>query len=168
MSTRAQVILKEQNKLQIIGVWGDGYVSHTGKVLYNHYNTKEKVQELIDLGAVGYLGATLENKSKNFDEWQEKGCVETISRARDYKRLYGYKANVDSTRKMDVEVRESLNVFDCETIYNIAAMEDCRVWTDPNYIYLFDVDTNEWYVVEWNGEFEKLDDWFAEDEVNIA
>lgn len=168
MSTRAQVILKEQNKLQIIGVWNDGYTSHTGKMLFNHFNTKEKVQELIDLGSVGYLGKTIQNTSKNYNEWAEKGYIETIVRHRDYKRFYNWQPRFEDEQKMIVEVDAGLEIFDCETIYNIAAMEDCRVWTDPNYIYLFDADTNKWHVVSWGENFQELKDVLIDDEENAA
>lgn len=52
MSTQAAIILKQPgvDNWASISVHHDGYISHLGEMLFHHYNTYEKVLELIRMG----------------------------------------------------------------------------------------------------------------------
>lgn len=57
MGTRANVgILLPDNQILSIYTHWDGYVSHHGSILLEHYNTKEKVEELLKEGYISSLG----------------------------------------------------------------------------------------------------------------
>lgn len=63
MATRSLICIYKNNHIRgisegdIIGVYChyDGYPSHNGKILKEHYNTIEKVEELISFGSMSYL-----------------------------------------------------------------------------------------------------------------
>jgi hypothetical protein len=56
MSTRSAIILKLDNGTYqgIYSHW-DGYTSHNGRILFDHYKTYDKVKELVDLGSISVL-----------------------------------------------------------------------------------------------------------------
>lgn len=61
MGTRSniQVEIAPGKSLAIYAHW-DGYPSHMGKMLLNHYNTQEKAEELVRLGDVSSVKPTLD------------------------------------------------------------------------------------------------------------
>ena len=56
MATRS-LIAKQvgEDKFRTIYCHWDGYLEHNGKVLLEHYNTHEKLDELLGLGAISFL-----------------------------------------------------------------------------------------------------------------
>lgn len=58
MSTRSY-ILKEQDDGSYVGIYchNDGYLTHNGAILIDHYNSKEKVDELLKIGNLSVLGS---------------------------------------------------------------------------------------------------------------
>ncbi len=64
----------------LLGIYchSDGYLMHNGGILLDHYNTPEKVDELISLGALSYLGESLNpdpSKQHDFLNRQPGVCV---------------------------------------------------------------------------------------------
>lgn len=61
MATRSSITIKNSDgsKRSIYCHW-DGYPDHVGKILNEHYNTTEKVNALIDLGAISVLAPSIE------------------------------------------------------------------------------------------------------------
>ena len=76
------MIAKEigENKYRTIYCHNDGYLSHNGKVLSEHYNTPEKVDELLELGDISLLGGSLLPGEPGKAETEENA---TIAYARD-------------------------------------------------------------------------------------
>ncbi len=71
MATRS-AILMETKKGHFKGVYchSDGYFSWNGRILYNHYQDKEKVRKLINLGYISSLDKEIdipEGVSHSFD-----------------------------------------------------------------------------------------------------
>jgi hypothetical protein len=61
MSTHAAIVTQTpEGEYRGIYVHHDGYPSHTGAILTEHYKTEEQIAELIDLGDLSSLGATIE------------------------------------------------------------------------------------------------------------
>lgn len=57
MGTRSTIaILRADGSVSQIYCHWDGYVEHNGRILFEHYNTAEKVEELIALGDLSSLG----------------------------------------------------------------------------------------------------------------
>jgi len=56
MATRSTIGIKnEKGEIKAIYCHWDGYPKHNGRVLVEHYNTKEKVEELLALGDISEL-----------------------------------------------------------------------------------------------------------------
>lgn len=55
MATRSTITLKTEKVYTGIDCHWDGYPSHTGAILLEHYDTEEKVKELIALGSINSL-----------------------------------------------------------------------------------------------------------------
>ena len=74
MSTRSYIAYKDVDGT-VKGAFChyDGYLEHNGKILFEHYNSLERVKKLVALGSLDFLGADLEPS--------------------EYIRLYGYNEN---------------------------------------------------------------------------
>ena len=59
MSTRSTITLKTKEGYRSIYCHYDGFPDHNGKILLNHYDTQEKVEELIALGSLSSLNKHL-------------------------------------------------------------------------------------------------------------
>lgn len=77
MGTRSTIAIQNADGT-VTGIYchWDGYLSHNGDILQNHYNTEEAVRELIGLGDLSSLGETVGVKV-DFDDYDShKGqCV---------------------------------------------------------------------------------------------
>ena len=82
MGTRSTIALlrKDGTVAQIYCHW-DGYLEHNGQILNDHYNTYQKVEELIALGNLSTLERNIGvkhpfgpdfNVSGDADEWEKK------------------------------------------------------------------------------------------------
>lgn len=68
MATRSNIGIKLDNgSIEMIYCHWDGYLSYNGKILLEHYNTTEKVNELIKLGNISTLGETTD-QCKRYNE----------------------------------------------------------------------------------------------------
>lgn len=57
MSTRCRIgIENEDGTIESIYCHNDGYPSYAGKLLYMHYNNREKINKLMQLGDMSCLG----------------------------------------------------------------------------------------------------------------
>lgn len=78
MSTNSSISIQttKTNGKSIYCHW-DGYPSFNGKMLKEHYNTKEKVKQLIALGNLSILGETIGEKVQfdGFDSQKNKQCL---------------------------------------------------------------------------------------------
>lgn len=61
MATRAFIGLKQGDNIQVIYNHSDGYPEYLGKMLEQHYNSEEKVKELLSYGDVSILKPTIED-----------------------------------------------------------------------------------------------------------
>lgn len=60
MSTRAHIGTMQDDELVYIYLHFDGYPSHALETLKEHYNTQEKVDELISMGDMSVLAVNIE------------------------------------------------------------------------------------------------------------
>ena len=69
MGTRSRIgIQMEDDTIRSIYCHWDGYPSHNGKLLLEHYNTDEKIHELIKLGSLSSLHESIEKpKGHSYD-----------------------------------------------------------------------------------------------------
>jgi hypothetical protein len=62
MSTKAIIAKKTKEGYKAIYVHWDGYPEHTGKILKQYYKNPQKVDELIKLGNLSFLGKEIGSK----------------------------------------------------------------------------------------------------------
>ncbi|MBF0778718.1 hypothetical protein [Streptococcus cuniculi] len=83
MSTTAQIgILRETRTATLIEVASDGYPDYMKPLLKDHYNTLEKVKELLANGNLMYLDETLKASPKD-TVITTIGCLQFVSSASD-------------------------------------------------------------------------------------
>ena len=76
MSTNASVHVKgTDGKIRSIYIHWDGYLSHVGKLLRDHYNTQELADSLVSMGDCSSLDRSLEdstfyNRDRN-EDWDD-------------------------------------------------------------------------------------------------
>ncbi len=86
MATRCTInIQNEDGSVDGIYCHSDGYPEGVGKILLKHYNTEEKIRELIDLGNLSFLGTTTQFSSDPNDD----------DKTRDYHRWRGEPKNIN-------------------------------------------------------------------------
>ena len=70
MATRSTISLSlPTGQIKTIYAHWDGYLSHNGKILLEHYTTREKIEALLDLGALSVLAESIEKpKGHSFDK----------------------------------------------------------------------------------------------------
>jgi hypothetical protein len=63
MGTRSDIIVQRADgKWHRIYVHWDGYLSHNGKILFDHYTSQEQVEKLVALGDLSILGSRTGSK----------------------------------------------------------------------------------------------------------
>ena len=106
MGTRSKIAIEDQDgKVRSIYCHWDGYPSHHGPILLEHYTTQEKVESLIELGAISSLAQETEipeGVDHSFDN-PAKGIVVAYHRDRDEDLAIESHSNVEAFVKSDVE-----------------------------------------------------------------
>jgi len=79
MSTRSAIGIKNSDGF-ITGVYChyDGYLDHNGRILKEHYDNKNKVEELLSYGDMSSLRENInpnDNEEHNFEHKQRDVCV---------------------------------------------------------------------------------------------
>lgn len=87
MSTRSYIAKQVgENQYRTIYCHSDGYLTHNGAMLYDHFNDAEKLDELLNLGDISYLAPNInpdpsKPHSFNYDERQD-GVIVAYGRDR--------------------------------------------------------------------------------------
>lgn len=76
MATRSTIALEYADGTvdQIYCHW-DGYLSHNGKILMEHWQDPFKVQEMMDMGALSQLGEVIGEKHDFNDDLDRNDCT---------------------------------------------------------------------------------------------
>lgn len=77
MGTRSMIGISDGSEVKAIYCHWDGYLSHNGRILLEHYQDKDKVEKLIALGDISSLGNEIGEKV-DFDiqfEDEDKQCI---------------------------------------------------------------------------------------------
>lgn len=87
MSTRSYIAKQVgENQYRTIYCHSDGYLTHNGAMLFDHFNDAEKLDELLNLGDISFLAPTInpdpsKPHSFNYDERQD-GVIVAYGRDR--------------------------------------------------------------------------------------
>lgn len=104
MGTRARIALQTGKTFLSIYTHWDGYPSHHGPILLNHYNTPAKVRELIKLGDLSSLGKEI---GEEHDPDSDSKPLEAKDWCKAYLRDCGEK-NVSAKHSATLKALESL------------------------------------------------------------
>jgi hypothetical protein len=138
MATRSTIamVYEDGTVRQIYCHW-DGYPSHNGKILLDHYQNPEKVNKLMQLGNISSLGSSIEggeghsyeNSLENETVFYGRDRGETGTDAMTYPSINDYKkdGNVEEYQYLFAEG----TWFYCEGAigdgeFNILKPEDCE------------------------------------------
>lgn len=84
MATRSTIWMKnDDGSFDGIYCHWDGYLENNGKILVEHYQDKEKVEKLIELGAISSLDAEVDCPDGHSFDHPVAGCVVAYHRDRD-------------------------------------------------------------------------------------
>lgn len=120
MATYRSLIAKQLNhgKFKFIYVHNDGDIWSAGKMLVEHYDTEEKVDKLLALGDISWLGP---QHNVTFSYMRDRGDTDT-------------KPVIGSLKKMEETgfVRDCVNIyiFTHEGEWKITHPDIIRLWTN--------------------------------------
>ena len=151
MSTISLISLQQKDNIQSIYCNSDGYIEHCGVILDKHYNTLNKVKELISYGSIFCLGQEI-GKPHNIDTpfnhqfWhpqydKQKAIPQTWSKFyyRDEIKFPSPLSDKKETYK-DLTIKDFIiNIKNVEELFETYTLE-----SGVEYIYLFK--NNIWYV----------------------
>lgn len=134
MSTRCRIAIEHDGKFESIYCHHDGYLEYVGRKLFKHYNTPQKVRELMALGDISSLGNDLPYDKQQFEDYTEGNFC----------RPYSLRGE-DCPSKFDDTLKQ---------LYQ--RTEDC--WGEYLYVYMKDYDDiYRWFV--WQiGDYRRLED----------
>jgi len=64
MSTRSNIVYDTGESVRVVYCHHDGYLDHNGRILFDHYNSEDKVEALINIGDFSSLKPTVEETRK--------------------------------------------------------------------------------------------------------
>ena len=118
MSTRS-FICKEEKDGKVVGVFchWDGYPTHNGRILLQHYpyDEKEKVDTLINLGNLESLGETIETTRT----WHQEGTAWEDCKPTEWESLED--CLIDAMKNIGIEY---VYIYK----HSVFAREDCWEW----------------------------------------
>ncbi len=90
MSTRSNIAYVDEGAVYSIYCHMDGYLDHTGRILFDHYNSFEKAKELVDLSNISFLEKTIALN-------RERSRCTNDEKAVHYRSISSYMYHVDPT-----------------------------------------------------------------------
>ena len=146
MSTRAAIakLNTNTNEAKLIYCHSDGYLEYTGKILNEHYNSEDKVDELLSYGDLSIINENIGEKlDVPFHDYtafaEKKQC-----------RFYG--------RDRGEKNKEATNLSNTDCAEN-ALLEYSFENMDVDFVYAFDTRLQKWYVYDnINSMGDKLDE----------
>ena len=124
MSTRSMIAIHQKDgDIRSVYCHWDGYLEHNGVILYNFYDTPEKVNNLIDHGAMSYLGSEI-GKKHDFSK-SYYGCTFYHRDRQEDKDIHLVKVNSGLT--------PYINLYKFEEEYNYIFVEETKTWLVKKY-----------------------------------
>ena len=130
MSTNATIAMVDGTACRAVYLHWDGYLSWTGIILHDHYDTTEKVESLIALGALSALRERLAPEPGEPHSFENPAEDVTIAYAR------------DRGEPLEQRTIPKSQLPDDERAF-IQQLADI---SGGNYVYLFDVQKGKWLV----------------------
>ena len=138
MSTRAAIakLNTNTNEAKLIYCHSDGYLEYTGKILNEHYNSEDKVDELLSYGDLSIIN---ENIGEKLDvSFNDYTAFANKKQCRFYMRDRGEK---------NKEVKSVADLSNTKNAEN-ALLEYGFENMDVDFVYAFDTRLQKWYVYD--------------------
>ena len=150
MATRGRIAIKENGKYRYIYNHYDSHLDNLGVTLFKYYKNVDKVRELINLGDVSSVGKTVENTASCYKEFMDldndhRGTVAYFREGRTWKDFDHYNPN---------EEWENCKPTEVDTLEEVLNVEEVL---GEEFIYIFDVEKNKWYMAYNREGFELKD-----------
>ena len=111
MATRSNICIKRKDgSIESIYCHWDGYLEYNGRILLEHYNGIEKINNLLNLGDISSLGNNLDSTDAYGRDNGEIGTEKAV-----YKNLEDYLNNVDY---LDIEYIYMFDELKNEWLYS--------------------------------------------------
>ena len=134
MATRSHIGFYDGHKMHFIYCHNDGYLSHTGVILYLYYKTPQRVKKLISLGDISAIGY-------NIDAPSHKGA-ETVSYCNSYACSHIKTSYVLSyCRDLKWQWKDAMPTTCSLSKYPYKDSEGI------SYSYYYDVTKKEWFLI---------------------
>lgn len=144
MGTRSTIAIQnEDGSVTGIYVHWDGYMSHNGAILKDHYSSDERVQELLSHGQISSLGPEI-GEQHPFDTY----CIKEEDRDPRWENWCLFYGRDRGETDVDAE--------------HFASWEDMLNTQGQEYNYIWEPKDSCWYV-EYYGCFGKLEDEMAKE-----
>ena len=150
MATRGRIAIKENGKYKYIYNHWDSDIEQLGVTLFKFYKDADKVRALINLGNVSSVGETIENNACCYKEHMDlnnnhPGTVAMYREGRTWKDYDYYNPDKQWEDCKPTEVDTLEEVLDVENVLG------------EEFIYIFDVEKNKWYMAYNREDFELKD-----------
>ena len=149
MATRSTIaILREDGTVAKVYCHWDGYLENNGQILFDHYNTPEKIEALLAHGDISSLGRVVGEKHP-FDTYnKDKMSAEDLALAdkaheEDWTLYYGRDRGESGT---EAKVYRDLGLY-----------EKNAQFEEFNYCYIY----GDWYYQSYDGIVRKVEDGLA-------
>ena len=110
MGTRSIIGMFDGNTVKSVYCHWDGYPENNGKILISSYQTKEKVEKLIDCGSMSSLGSSIED-TKFYNDPND-GSPKFFTAVTVYTKMYDEVPD-RKTILLDIHTEEFVYMFDC-------------------------------------------------------
>lgn len=133
MATRSKIGMVHPDGAIAVYCHWDGYLNHVGKTLQEHYSSTAKVAQLISLGSLSSLGATLEGGDDPTEAYHrdrgdpEDSCLPSIGpKEKVYNQEYNYHWDgtqwwvLRGTQPSEASLTSSRNSFNGSTFHHSA------------------------------------------------
>lgn len=112
MATRSTIAIKlNDNEYLASYCHWDGYLSHNGKLLFENYNTEEKVRALIELGSISSLEKSIEKPEGHSFEHKKENCSVFYHRDRGEEWKYTKPVILNSEKELIKHAESYLYLF---------------------------------------------------------
>jgi len=117
MATRSAIGMEKDGKILAVYCHWDGYLENNGEILYRHYQSTDKIFQMLSYGDLSSLGAEIGEKHNFNDKVTGNWC-----------KYYGRDRGEDGVEMRVFNSRdEFLNFYDDSEYFYL--------WTDGHWIY---------------------------------
>lgn len=134
MGTRSDIIVHcADGKWRRVYCHSDGYLSHNGRILFDHYTSQKHADALVALGSLSLLGPAIGRKHPWMTPYREGDAA-----VAEYKRKYGDMCIAYGRDRGDRDTEASVG----DTLFEVWPPDE--TWTEFTYVW----DQDKWWAAD--------------------